>query len=229
MGVLIRFPIWEMQGNKMAEWQGFYSTTQVSRLTGVPRRTLYDWRTRGIIAPSVKLTGPHGVEDEGYSYTDLAIIKLLRGLKDKQLGLKSVVRTLRHLFERFGPPNSPSWEGAHVFILNKEVFAQKPDDWDSTVATRYGQKAEIRVLGELVEEDAAILVPRAFAKYVEINPEVMEGMPVIRDTRIPTATIAMMIEQRISITELEELYSPIPREYLRKANDFERSLDRSAA
>ena len=33
----------------MGAWQGFYSTAQVSRLAGVPKRTLYHWKARGII------------------------------------------------------------------------------------------------------------------------------------------------------------------------------------
>ena len=73
MGVVIPFP---HRRTPMAEWQGFYSTTQVSWLAGVPKRTLYDWKARGIIAPSVQIIGMDGREDEGYSYADLAIIKV---------------------------------------------------------------------------------------------------------------------------------------------------------
>ena len=97
----------------MSEWHGFYSTAQISRLAGIPRRTLYDWRARGIIAPSVQVIGFGGLQEEGYSYADLAIIKLMRGLRNKQLNLRSVARTLRHLHARFGPPTSPGWQRAH--------------------------------------------------------------------------------------------------------------------
>ncbi len=209
----------------MSEWQGFYSTAQVSRLARIPTRTLYDWKASGIIAPSVQVIGADGVEEEGYSYADLAIIKLMRGLRLKQLNLRSVARTLRHLYERFGPPTSPEWRGAHVYIQGKEALAQKPDEWDTTVGTRGGQKA---IMGcfNVFEEEATLLVPKSFAEYVEINPDVMDGLPVIRGTRVPTSSIAMMVDQDASLSELAGLYSPISREYLRKANEFERSLDR---
>ena len=213
----------------MTEWQGFYSTVQVSRLAGVPSRTLYDWKSKGIIAPSVQIIGESGKEEEGYSYADLAIAKLLRGLRDKSLSLRSVAIALRHLFERFGPPTSPGWQGAHVYVLNKLAYAARPDEWETTVATMRGQRAMELLAPEMFEEEAALLVPRSFADYVEINPDVMEGQPVIRDTRVPTAMIAMMSDQGTSLDLLADLYSPIPQLHLEKAIDFERSLDRASA
>ena len=83
----------------------------------------------------------------------------------------------------------------------------------------------MRVLGELFEEEAAILIPRAFSAYVEINLDVMDGQPVIRDTRVLTSTVAMMYEEGVSLGELAELYTPIPRIQIRKAVEFEESLD----
>ena len=68
----------------MTGWQGFYSSSQVSRLAGVPLRTLYNWRSKGIIAPSVQVIGQGVKVEEGYSYADLAIAKLLRGLRDQK-------------------------------------------------------------------------------------------------------------------------------------------------
>lgn len=207
-------------------WQGFYSTNQVSRLASVPKSTLYEWKRRGIIGPSMRILDDAGrVVEEGYSYRDLAITKLLRALRNKELNLRSVVKAIHHLVERFGLPISPGWENAHVYIINKDVFAQKPDEWDTTVGTRGGQKAEMRVLGELFEEEAAILVPRQFDAYVEINLNVMEGQPVVRDTRVPTSILATMYDQGISLAELAELYYPIPKVTIEKAIEFEKSLD----
>ena len=208
-----------------AEWQGLYSTRQVSRLARVPLRTLYDWKARRVIAPSVRVIDANGGIEEGYSYADLAIIKLLRALRVKQLNLRSIVVALRHLYDRFGTPDAPSWVNTHVYVLGKNVFAQKPDDWDTTLATKYGQKAEMRVLGELFEEEAALLVPKAFSEYVEINLDVMEGQPVIRNTRIPTFMIAIMSEQGTQIHELAELYTPVPVRAIEGALAFEKNLN----
>ena len=209
----------------MAEWQGFYSAEQVSRLAHVPRGTLHQWKVRGIVAPSVSVVQSEQVVAEGYSFADLAIIKLLRALRTRQLSLKSVVNALRHLYERFGPPNCLGWENAHVYVLGKEVFARRPDDWDTTLATRAGQRAEVRVLGELAEEEGAVIIPREFGDVVEINLAVMEGQPVVRDTRVPTAVLASLFDQGLSINLLAHLYAPIPRVAIQRAIAFERSLD----
>jgi uncharacterized protein (DUF433 family)/DNA-binding transcriptional MerR regulator len=209
-----------------AGWEGFYSAAQVSRLTGVPRRTLYDWKARGIIVPSVQIIDAEGVVvDEGYSYADLAIIKLMRSLRTKRLNLRSVGIALRHLYERFGPPTSPEWTGSHVYVVGRDVLARRPDEWDTTVATGYGQRAELRVLGGLCEEEAAILIPKDFGAYVEIDLNVMGGQPVIKDTRILTSTVAMMSDQGVSLSELADLYEPIPREAIRNAIGYEKALD----
>ena len=217
-----------MTGKRTTNWEGFYSTAQVSRLAGLPRRTLYDWKARGVIAPTVQLIDDTGMlVDEGYSYADLAIIKLMRGLRTRRLNLKSVAITLRHLYERFGPPTRVGWADSHVYIVGKDVFAQRPDEWDTTVATGHGQRAEMRVLGELFEEEAAILIPKEFTAYVEINLNVMGGQPVIQNTRILTSTIAMMFEQGVSLSELETLYEPIPREIINKVIEYEKALDKA--
>lgn len=207
------------------DWQGFYSDRQVSRLAHIPLRTLYRWKAKGIINPSVRVIDSNGKSEDGYSYADLAIIKLLRALKVKRLNLRSIVGALRHLYDRFGLPNSEGWQQAHVYIVGKKVFAQKPDNWEYTLASKHGQKAEMRVLGELFEEDGSVIVPESFSQYVEINLDVMEGLPVVRETRVPTYVLEMMSKQGNSIDTLAELYAPIPAETIQKAIDFEQSLD----
>lgn len=214
--------------NINAGWEGFYSTTQVSRLAGIPKSTLYAWKKKKIIQPTVQFfNSGNKLVDEGYSYADLAIIKLLKGLRNKQLNLRALTITLRHFFDRFGYFDNPEWEQAHIYILDKEVYAQRPDAWETTVATRHGQKLMMR-FAELFEEEAGILIPKEFDNYVEINPYIMDGQPVVRDTRVPTGTLAMMHGQGASFTELADLYAPIPKKTIQKAIEYEQSLDRAA-
>ncbi|GEM_PF-6795859 len=212
----------------MYKWEGFYSASHVSRLTGVPLSTLYIWKKQGIIRPSVRIINAEGKVEDGYTYADLAMIKLLRALRLKQLNLKSIVRTLRHLFERFGLPNSDGWSNVHVYVIGKHVYAQKPDNWDTTVATKYGQKGEMRVLGEVFEEEGAYLVPKSFGSYVEINPYIMGGEPIVKDTRVPTAMLSMLFKEGILIDKLVDLYYPIPASSIEKAIAFEKSLDEAS-
>ena len=209
----------------MSKWQGFYSTSQVSRLAGIPIRILYYWKKRGVLAPSVSIIDAKGNIDEGYSYADLAIIKVLHALKIHKLNLRSAVIAFRHLHDRFGIPSSGGWANAHVYIIGKDVLAQKPDNWDTTIATHGGQKAEMRVLGELVEEEGALLVPRQFSEYIEINPDVMDGEPVIKDTRVPTSMRATLKVEGIKVPKIVEIYSPISAIAIECAIAYEKNIE----
>lgn len=216
-------------GELMTPWQGFYSTSQVSRLARIPVRTLYDWRAQGIISPSVQLISQGLVADYGYSYADLTIIKLMRALRDDRLDLKSVGIALHHLYERLGHP-STGWHDAHVYIVGNRVHAEQQDQWETTTATQFGQKVETRLFGDLFpilrkqEEHGDILVPPEFSKYVEINPLVMGGQPVVRDTRVPTSILGTLAEKGRTLDDLARLYAPLPRQAIKVAIDYERFL-----
>ena len=210
----------------MAEWQGFYSTAQVSRLARVPQRTLYEWKKRGIIAPSVQvLRGGELVADEGYSYADLTIIKIMRALRNDRLDLRSVGIALRHLFDRLGPP-SQGWHDAHVYIVGNKVFAEQQDGWDVTAATQFGQRVEKRSFGDLFEDlrNQDERGSAEFSRYIDIRPDVMGGQPVVKDTRVPTSILATLVVKGHTLQELAELYSPISFEAIQAAVDYEASL-----
>ncbi len=217
-----------------SEWQGFYSTPQVSRLARVPLRTLYDWKSRGIIRPSVLVKDDDLVVLDGYSYADLTIIKILRALRQDQIDLSSAGIALRHLWARLGPP-SQGWTDTHVYLVGNRIYAEKQDEWETTAATQFGQKVETRLFGDLFqelaeqEEEGSILVPKDFWAFVEIDPEVMGGQPVIRGTRVPTSILAILKAQGKSLRELTRLYSPIPRGTIEKAIEYEDLLDKAIA
>ena len=200
----------------------------------VPLSTLYNWKKRGIIAPSVELVDEDGqAVEEGYSYADLTIIRIMRALRQSQLDLSSVGIALRHMYERLGPP-SEGWSDANVYIVGNKIFAEQSDDWETTSATGFGQKVETRVFGELFpslreqEEEGSILVPRAYAAYVEIDPGIMGGQPVVRDTRVPTSLFPTLLAKGKSVDDLSRLYYPISRETIEKTIEFERFLDGAA-
>ena len=218
----------------MTTWQGFYSTTQVSRLARIPRRTLYEWRRRGVIAPSVQIVEAGRVVDEGYSYADLTIIKILRALREDKLDLDSAGRALRHLFERLGAP-SKGWVNTSVYLVGNKIYAEKPDEWDVTVATKHGQRLETRLFADLFqelrarEEPGEILVPEPYSPYVEINPYVMGGQPVVRGTRIPTSILALLRAKGKTLEHIARLYYPLARKTIEKAIQYEQFLDTATA
>lgn len=210
MGTVLEFPRGRM-ARATTEWQGFYSTAQVSRIARIPFSTLQGWKAKGIIVPSLIVVDGGTVIDYGYSYADLTIIKLMRMAKLGKLNLKSVGITFRHLFDRFGPP-SKGWADAHVYIVGNNVFAERQDEWETTTATKYGQKIETRLFGDFfavlreMEEGGSILIPREFAPFVDIKPEVMEGEPVVKNTRVPTRVIYTKYVMGRTANQIAQLY-----------------------
>jgi len=196
---------------------------------------LYDWRTRDIITPSIEVRNEQGqVEDVGFSYADLTIIKIMKAYREEQFDLKSIVMALQHLFERLGPPRT-GWADAKVYVFGNKIFAHKPDAWDVTAATQGGTRVETRVFGDLfselreLEEEGEILVPSAFRPYVEIDPAIMGGEPVVRDTRLPTSILLDLKEKGRTLAQIARLYEPISRKFIEKAIEFEEYLSQPSS
>lgn len=217
-----------------SQWQGLYSTAQVSRLARIPVSTLYEWRRRGIMRPSLQLIHGGLVADEGYSYADLVLARIIKALRDRHLDFDSAANALRHLYDRLGPPDR-GWAGEKVYIQGNRIYVDKEDEWEVTDATELGQKVMEVLFGDLFDElreadkDASIIVPVQFRKYVQVRPEVMGGEPVIRETRVPTATIVALFSEYRSVERLAKLYRRIPEEKIGKAIEYEKYLDREDA
>jgi uncharacterized protein (DUF433 family) len=217
------------------DWQGFYTSSQVSRLTGVPLATLNEWRRRKIVRPSLQLVQEDLIADEGYSYADVTLIRVLRALREHRLTFDSAGKALRHMYERLGPPGR-GWANERVYVEGNRIYVDRPhDEWGATDATQLGQKVEPILFGDLFEElrqmdeGASILVPSKFQQYVQINPAVMGGEPVIRNTRVPTAVVRVMLQKYKTVDRLARIYRTISKEALSKALEYEAYLDRRTA
>jgi uncharacterized protein (DUF433 family) len=202
-------------------------------LARIPTSTLYEWRRRGIIRPSLEFVEGGLVADEGYSYSDLTLVRIIKALRDKHLDFDSAAKAIHHLYERLGPPDK-GWANEKVYVVGNRIYVDKPDEWQVTDATELGQKVMEMLFGDLFEElregdkEASIIVPPQFRKYVQVKPEVMGGEPVIRGTRIPTATLIALLAKH-DIAELKMLYRRIPPEKIERAIEYERYLDRQGA
>ena len=214
--------------DKMTKWQGLYSTSQVSRLARIPTSTLYYWKAKGILKPSLVIKNGDVVIDYGYSYADLTVARLMRALRDKKLNLKSVCIALYHLFERLGPA-SKGWADAYVYIIGNRVFAEKreADKWG---VTAYGQRTEPQLFGDLfdilreAEEGGSILIPQPFSNYVDIDPRVMDGEPVVKDTRIPTRALFAKFLTGKTMDEVARLYK-LAKQHVEKVIEYEQFLN----
>ena len=216
------------------ESQGFYVPGDAARLARLARSTIGYWAREGIIVPTLSWTNEDGDEREGYSFDDVLYMRLVGLLREKH-PMRDVVRALEYLTDTLGPPG-PRWSKAVVFSDATNVWTVLQEDkWGPlssrvlAAATRGGQQAWPELFGtdfrRLQERADALLVPETFARYVEVDPAIRNGAPVVRTTTITTALIHSLMMQRTPIQTIAGYYPVLNQRQVRQADRFEQFLD----
>ena len=215
---------------KTSESKGFYTPTEAARIARIPNNTLRDWRKKRVLLPTLELTVRDGKTETGYDFQALLLARLLRMLRQNHVGLRRAVATLRHCITRFGPPG-PAWAEVKVFSFEgADIVTFRADEWDSTVPTKAGQKVAEELFGEdfaSVKDSAdALLIPREFLDYVQIDPDIRDGLPVVRGTRIKTSILKDMIDANWTPRLIVDLaYPHLTDEQVENGIAYERFLD----
>ena len=212
---------------------GFYTLPQASRITQVPLWTLNSWRRNGIILPSAEWVDEINKEHLGHTFDTVVFIRLLRILREKEITLFEAVKAVERLRERFGPP-SKKWADAKIFVYGKDVYVHDSSDtWDTTVATRKNQKVAEFIFGNefvrLRERADALLIPKQFMNHVEIDPSIQNGLPIVLDTVVQTSLIHKLRQQGYKYTDIQEMYSFIPKPKIIGAEEYETFLDQKVS
>ena len=210
--------------------RGFYTTIEAARLARVPTSTVRYWDSQGYVVSDWKYVDEDGRTQYGYDFEALLLLRMLKMMRDNHIGMSNAVLVLRHCVDRFGPPG-PSWEDIAVFAFDGgDVFAYRANDpWETTAATRHGQKAAEELFGQefhnLRHGADALLIPNEFLRFVEINPDVVDGAPVVRETHIKTAVLYAMAKLgRSTLDIVQNVYPFLTHVQVSKAIGFERSL-----
>ena len=211
---------------------GFYTSAQASRIALVPSWTLSNWKRNGIIIPTVTWVDEFHKDHVGHSFDTVVFMRLLRLLRERHISLFKAVGALQQLQKRFGPP-SKRWERARIFVDRQDAFVYEEadrDSWGTTVATRHNQRVAEFVFGEeftlLKQRADALLIPERFMKFVEIDPAVQNGLPIVIGTKIMTSIIHDLSAQDYRPEDIRTMYPFIPEAAIRGAEDYEVFLDR---
>ena len=231
MGKVIMFPE-RPRKSQRGTATGFYTSSEAARLARVPRHRLYAWHHYGIVAPNLKVIDFEGKEATGYTFEGVVYLRLIRMLRD-HVSLEKAVKAAQHLRERFGVPG-PAWADARIKLAAGDVFALGKDEWEMTVATRFGQKVAPEVLfGEDFEQlrnrADALLVPPRFQRFVEIDPQARSGQPIVCETTIPTTLLYKLRRRGYSYARLREEYPSLTLDRIKGAIAYERFLDAEQA
>ena len=198
----------------------------------VPRHRLHAWEREGIIMPTLEVRLLDGRESVGYTFEGLVYLRVVRMLRD-YVSLEKAVIAATHLHERCGPPG-PRWAEARIERQGGELLVLIGDEWKATAATRRGQKVMPEILfGETFEQlhrrADALLVPAEYQPFVEMNPAIRSGRPVICGTSLESIVPYRMRVRGKAYTEIAKEYPFVTVRQIRGAVAFESLLTAAAA
>jgi len=212
---------------------GFYTPKEAARIALVPDWTLSNWKRNGIIIPTVKWTDELNKEHPGHTFETVVFMRLIRLLREKHhISLFKSVNTIQQLKKRFGSPNK-RWANAKIFVDKEDVYVYEDSDkdkWGVTVATRYNQRIADIIFGDeftrLKDRADALLIPSYFMNYVEIDPSIQNGLPIVLGTKILTSEIHNLSSQAYKPLDIYRMYPFIPEQTIVGTEEYEKFLDK---
>ena len=211
--------------------RGHYHCERASQLSGIPARTLRDWRQSGVLVPDWSNIRPYG-----WSYRDIVYARLLAWLRGKSMSRDDAA-------ERVGLLRSE----LAAATIDPTVAADPSVRSDGTVFL-IGQERSDRISGRQVF-DALIPFIDVFelaepiqgvsrgnlwgpslirpSEHTYISPNVVAGEPCIIDSRIPTGSIhALHRERRLDVDKIMVLYPQLREDRIADAIELESRLRR---
>lgn len=200
--------------------KGLYSPRVAARVAKIRYQNFQAWAKGNLLHPSFQIKWDRRTENI-YSYYDLLLIRLIKRLRDKGFRTKTIKCALDVISTMSGGDRY-AWTRATICVdatLIVAFLSEKPE-WNPIAASKGPQKMEVVFFPELIEELKRELVPGQF-RYVEVDPEVMAGTPVIKGTRIPTSLVHLIQQEG---QNPRELYPDLTNEQVRDAIAYEEFL-----
>lgn len=214
--------------NALRHARGLYYVDRASQLSGIPRSTMYDWRREGIYVPDFE-----GAVPVAWSYRDLVYLRLLAWLRQvgmpRPLASKGVAEVRTRVDQ--GQEIHRIGASTNTLVLDDDGMTQLgesllPFDDFSALLSTFDLLAPIEELRRQSRPDRLwapdLVSPSA---HTFISPWVLAGDPCIEDSRIPTAAVHALRENRgLSNEDVVALYPGITIEAAEDAYTLERRL-----
>lgn len=173
---------------------GRYSVERASQLSGVPRSTLYDWAKKNSLTPDFYDWNP-----KQWSYRDLVLARFFAWIRSKGMPASVTAREIadirRRLADRTLDPSVP---------IRANKLGVFPDgEYIDEVTGVSAMPSILEMLQtfnllEPVDDVSAMWGPSLVhpSEWTMISPDVFAGEPTIRRTRIPTAALFALEQDR---------------------------------
>jgi len=220
----------ERPSRQRSHGYGFYTPAQASRIAMVPEWTLSSWRRQGVIIPSADWHDEQDRSYTGYTFETLVYLRLVRLLRDNRITLLKAVEAVKSIRDRFGPPGR-RWAEVRIIPDNGEAFVYHADEWSTTVATRHNQRVAEALLGKefelLKDRIDALLIPQQYMAFVEIDPAIRNGLPLVYGTSMLTSVIHKLVAHGQTYGAIRYMYPFLPLDKISGADQYEIFLDKA--
>lgn len=207
--------------------RGRYSVDRAAQLSGVPKRTLYDWAQAGVLVPDFV-----GEYPKAWSYRDLVYARLCVFLRSKQMPRPDVAERVARARAAFARPDD---EAETILRADGRLLtfgrASVEPETGIAVFEELAEFADVFDVLEPVDVRHRAWGPNLVHPSDEttMSPWVQGGEPCIRLTRVPTAALyALHVERQLSAAGLVRLYPGVTEAQVRDALDLETRLHAAA-
>lgn len=208
--------------------RGRYAAERAGQLSGVPARTLYDWANATVLVPDFA-----GSKPKAWSYRDLGFARLLAWLRQQEHDRPKAaerVAGLRHIMADATQQVTEVRADRSIVLLGEETVdrltGQQVLDGMASFLAVFDLLEPIAELGSKRLWGPDLLAP---SPLTAISPWVMGGEPVVRSTRIPTASLhALRHDRGLDTTRIVALYPELDASEVDDAIALEDRLRRAA-
>lgn len=207
--------------------RGRYSAERASQLSAIPSRTLHDWATAGALVPDWLNARPRG-----WSYRDVVFARLLGWLRSKGMPRTDAARRVDQVRHRLDTsPVDPSVRS------DGSIFLMGGDEVDECTGQQvFDGLADLLDVFELTEPIEGVSTRRLWgpdlvrpSSFTFISPWVLGGEPCVVDSRVPSAALHALREDRgLGVAEISRLYPHLPAEAIEDALGLEERLRQAA-
>ncbi|WP_420639935.1 DUF433 domain-containing protein [Candidatus Poriferisocius sp.] len=203
--------------------RGRYDAERAHQLSAVPKGTLHDWATTGVLKPDWFAAKPRG-----WSYRDIVYARLLVWLRSKQMERSAAAERVVYLRELL----TTSDIDPHVHS-DGTIFLIGEEDVDRfTGQQTFDGLIEVLDVFELDEPVEGVSRGELWgpslvrpSDHTYISPWVLAGEPCIEKSRVPSASIhALHVDRGLDALAIHQLYQALPIEAVEEALQLETRL-----
>lgn len=209
--------------------RGHYNCERASQLSGIPARTLRDWRQSGVLIPDWSDNRPFG-----WSYRDIVYVRLLAWLRGLGMNRDEAARHVSSLRSDLAAAEIDPTVAADPSVRSDGIVFLIGQEQGDRLTGQQVFDALVPFLNvfELVEPIEGVSRGNLWgpslirpSEHTYISPNVVAGEPCIVNSRVPTGTIhALHTERGLRVGDIGKLYPQLNRNGIQDAIALEGRL-----